>query len=209
MYFKGDLHFLSNFYPAPFKWGGIVWPNAEAAYQASKCSNPADRLQFVAMTNPVQAKRMGRLIKCVDDWDSIKSDVMLSVVHAKFLDPSLRLMLVATGNEYLEEGNNHRDNYWGRCPPGNPNGHNMLGRILMNQRACAKDLTALTDIDITYSLDDFGLIEPKMCSNCMLIDAVYQNGICVQSTYNVEQQLSYVNIKVVKSSTRITGTVST
>lgn len=40
--FRGEYHFLSNFYQHPFEYRGLVYPNAEAAFQAQKCSTDAD-----------------------------------------------------------------------------------------------------------------------------------------------------------------------
>lgn len=37
--FRGEFRFLSNFYQCPFEYGGLIYSNAEAAYQAQKCSN--------------------------------------------------------------------------------------------------------------------------------------------------------------------------
>lgn len=39
--------------------------------------------------------------------------------------------LIATGNAYLEEGNQWGDKFWGTV---NGNGENMLGKILMKER---------------------------------------------------------------------------
>ena len=129
MLFKDKYAFLSNFYPSQVTWGGVVWHNSEAAYQAAKCKNPQDRMQFVNMTSPVQAKRTGRLVECIENWDDIKVDVMLSVVNAKFSVVEMQQLLQTTGNLYLEEGNYHEDNIWGRSPPGNSKGRNLLGAL--------------------------------------------------------------------------------
>lgn len=56
--FRGEYHFLSNFYQHPFPYKGLVYPNAEAAFQAQKCSSDADRIKYTLQKNPVRAKQM-------------------------------------------------------------------------------------------------------------------------------------------------------
>jgi len=53
---------------------------------------------------------------------------MLHVIRAKFSDPELQDMLLATGQQELEEGNWWGDDFWGKCTK---NGQNKLGIILM------------------------------------------------------------------------------
>lgn len=138
--FKGPYWFLSNFYPATFVWDDITWPHSEAAYQAAKTLDRSHRLLFAQMTNPGTSKREGRLVKCRPDWLEVRDRIMLEVVLAKFKqNPKLRRQLIATGDAYLEEGNHHKDNYWGTCPPGSSNGENMLGHILMAVRDKLRD----------------------------------------------------------------------
>ena len=42
--FREEYEFLSNFYPAKMEYEGIIYRNAEAAYQAQKCKFPKDRV---------------------------------------------------------------------------------------------------------------------------------------------------------------------
>jgi ribA/ribD-fused uncharacterized protein len=71
-----------------------------------------------------------------DDWDEVKTKVMLDVVRIKFSNPILRKMLLETGEEELVEGNHWHDNFWGscRCEKCGSSGQNMLGKILMQVR---------------------------------------------------------------------------
>ena len=50
--FDNEYAFLSNFYPCTVN----AYKSAEAAYQAQKCENPADREQFTAMLSLVKDK---------------------------------------------------------------------------------------------------------------------------------------------------------
>lgn len=132
--FKDDYRFLSNFYLAEFVWDGIIWPHSEAAYQAAKTLDRETRLRFSSMA-PVVSKRAGNLIELREDWNDVKVDIMTEIVRSKFSqNPVLREKLLATENALIVEGNQHGDNFWGRCPPNNKSGKNWLGKILMQLR---------------------------------------------------------------------------
>lgn len=133
--FKGDMHFLSNFYPAEFVWNHFLWPNSEAAYQAAKTNDPKVWSEFARQSNPYESKRLGKRLDIRPDWEKVKVKIMRDIVFEKFnQNPELRKKLLATGNAVLEEGNTWRDTFWGICPPGSGNGENHLGKILMDVR---------------------------------------------------------------------------
>lgn len=130
--FRDEYFFLSNFYDAPVTYDGITYLNNEAAFQAQKCTNKNDRKQF-AMLNPSQAKYLGRAVSLREDWEQIKITEMRNIVQAKFeQNPDLAAKLVATGEMYLEEGNDWGDHIWGTV---DGIGANHLDRILMETRA--------------------------------------------------------------------------
>ena len=85
--FRGEFRFLSNFYQCPFEYGGLIYSNAEAAYQAQKCSNDEDKIKYTLIKNPVRAKQMGKKEKLPADWDASAYDIMNSVLHTKFSVP--------------------------------------------------------------------------------------------------------------------------
>lgn len=131
--FRGDYEFLSNFYPAKLLFDGIAYYNAEAAYQAQKCSDPAQRKQFAKLYSD-ESKRFGRSVVVREDWEKIKVDVMQQVVRAKFeQNPRLAEMLLATGDIPLQEGNTWHDVFWG-VDLKTGEGKNHLGQILMQLR---------------------------------------------------------------------------
>lgn len=131
--FRGDYEFLSNFYPAKILFDGIAYYNAEAAYQAQKCADFAQREQFAKLYSD-ESKRFGHSIVVREDWDEIKIDVMKQVVRAKFeQNPRLAEMLLATGDIPLQEGNTWHDVFWG-VDLKTGAGENHLGRILMQLR---------------------------------------------------------------------------
>ena len=136
--FRDKYFFLSNFYPVEIKLDGIVYPNAEAAFQAQKTLDVEERRKFSMLKNPVQAKRLGRKVKLRDDWEEVKLDIMTEVVSQKFLQhPHLIEMLLQTGDEELIEGNKWGDRFWGVCKD---KGENHLGKILMKIRDAYKSI---------------------------------------------------------------------
>lgn len=136
--FRDEYFFLSNFYPVEIKLDGIVYPNAETAFQAQKTLDVEERRKFSMLKEPVQAKRLGRKVKLRDDWEEVKLDIMTEVVSQKFLQhPHLIEMLLQTGDEELVEGNKWGDRFWGVCKG---KGENHLGKILMKIRDVYKSI---------------------------------------------------------------------
>ena len=129
--FEGEYFFLSNFYEIPIIYDGITYRNSEAAFQAQKCINPKDRESFTNL-NPDEAKHKGRSVQLRKDWEQVKISIMTEIVKAKFeQNADIAQKLIATGDSYLEEGNNWGDKVWGTV---NGQGANHLGHILMNVR---------------------------------------------------------------------------
>lgn len=131
--FDGEYEFLSNFYNVPISYGGLVYGNAEAAYQAQKTLSDEERLAFTEY-QAGKAKRMGRKINVRPDWEEVKVSVMREIVSAKFLqNPQLAEWLLATGDSNLIEGNTWHDTFWG-VDLETGEGQNNLGKILMEVR---------------------------------------------------------------------------
>lgn len=129
--FSGEYRFLSNFYDAEVEYDGKTYPSTEHAFQAAKTLNYAERNTICNARTAGQAKKLGRIVKLRDDWESIKYDVMLEVVRKKFKHSDLAEKLLATGSAELIEGNTWNDTIWGVC---NGRGKNWLGHILMQVR---------------------------------------------------------------------------
>ena len=133
--FKGEYGFLSNFYPAPVEFEGILYPTVEHAYQAAKTLDGVTRRAIANLSTPGRAKKMGRELTLRPNWEQIKLAVMLDLLRQKFWG-SKRLYdaLLATGDSILVEGNTWGDDFWGddfRTPRGN----NWLGHLLMVVRS--------------------------------------------------------------------------
>jgi len=129
--FRGKYFFLSNFYPCEIIYKELLYKNAESAFQSAKTLDMNKRKQFCEL-DPYIAKKKGRNIKLRSDWEIVKEIIMKEILIDKFTrNLDLKEKLINTGIEYLMEGNDHRDYYWGVY---NCKGKNRLGYILMEIR---------------------------------------------------------------------------
>jgi len=132
VYFTGAHRFLSNFWPAPVEFEGLIYTTVEHAYVAAKTTDQATREHINQIASAGDVKRYGRKIKMRSDWDGIKLELMGQLVRRKFEHADLAKLLLATGDAELVEGNHWGDRFWGVC---NGHGQNHLGKILMQVRA--------------------------------------------------------------------------
>lgn len=134
--FKGDVFFLSNFYRAEVRMAGLTFPTSEHAFQALKTDDLDQRAWVAAAPTPSIAKKRGRQITLVSDWEQVKVQVMAEVLREKFRDPKLTDRLIATHPKQLVEGNDWHDQFWGNCwcEHCDAPGQNMLGKLLMALR---------------------------------------------------------------------------
>lgn len=129
-----EYGFLSNFYAAPIEVDGSTWPTTEHYYQAQKFSDPSRQAAIREAATPGVAKKLAWLDGTGrrSDWDSVRDDVMLVALRAKFTQhPELQARLLATGDELLVE-HTHLDHYW--ADGGDGSGQNRLGELLMQVR---------------------------------------------------------------------------
>lgn len=136
--FEGKHAFLSNFFRHVTKinYEYENWVTAEHAFQAAKSFSPKDKLAIFECKTPADAKKRGRRVKLRIGWEDSKRGVMLKIIQAKFKNPQLRGLLLATGDAQLIEGNTWGDRYWGVC---DGEGENVLGQILMQVREECKE----------------------------------------------------------------------
>ena len=142
--FTGTHVFLSNFSPSPVTLDdGLRYPTAEHAFQAQKTGDIKERMAILRCRTAGDAKRAGRKVVLVEDWDGTRKRVMSDVVMAKFWqNPELADRLTATGDVLLIEGNYWHDNYWGSCwcpRCSDTPSLNYLGQILMWARAVLRE----------------------------------------------------------------------
>jgi ribA/ribD-fused uncharacterized protein len=146
--FDGRYSFLSNFYPCKIEHQGITYPSVEAFYVAMKCNSnqtfdgvyytPVDFREMIAkIPSPGRVKKIGQRIKVRPDWDSKKLEFMTWAVNEKFKDPTLKEMLIMTGDVEIIEGNWWHDVFWGQCTCEKcaGKGKNKLGKLLMEVRS--------------------------------------------------------------------------
>ena len=130
--FKNQYAFLSNFYPAPITFEGLLYPTSEHLYQALKTEISSEHEFVRSAGTPGESKRRGRRVTVRENWNAIKITVMRKVVLEKFRqNPELEKRLLDTGDALLVESNTWNDTFWGVC---RGKGENYLGLILMNVR---------------------------------------------------------------------------
>ena len=137
--FKGRYKFLSNFYSSCINYHGDVYSTAEHLFQALKTGSKPLRERVRLAKTPTDAKRIGQVVHIRIDWEDIKTKIMYTVVHLKFIqNRRLEKLLFDTGEAELIEGNFWHDNYWGNCicfKCKYIEGKNQLGKILMVVRS--------------------------------------------------------------------------
>ncbi len=129
-----DYRFLSNYHLCSIEYEGLVYPSSENAYMSAKSIDWRVKKLF-QIIDPKEARKLGQIVDLRLDWESIKLNVMQSILDTKFKDSYLKSLLVATGDKYLEETNHWNDKFWGVC---NGVGENNLGKILMSIRSKIK-----------------------------------------------------------------------
>ncbi len=134
--FRKLYGYLSNMAACQVEFDGAIYNSVEHAYQAASTLNLESRAKIQRSGNPVWAKRMGKGVKKREDWAEVKVDVMLGLLRLKFSQVKFRQKLLATGDHFILEGNEHGDNFWGMCrnADGVFKGRNQLGRLLMQVR---------------------------------------------------------------------------
>lgn len=137
-HFRGPYQFCSNFAYFPAELDGERYRTVEHAFAAAKTLDSSMRAEIQSITEPGAARRAGRAVTLRPDWDEIKTSIMHELLTSKFvITPSLRQLLLDTGDDLLIEGNTWGDTTWGRCQRHGSNalvGANRLGRLLMTQR---------------------------------------------------------------------------
>lgn len=136
--FSGEHSWLSNFVMCEVMFDGRLYPTVEHAYVAAKTIIGVERDAVFNCKNAGQAKRLGKTITLRSDWDEIKYTVMLKLLQQKFNQPKFKTLLENTGDQYIVEGNNWGDKYWGAVLAEDDYtylGKNNLGKIIMSIRA--------------------------------------------------------------------------
>ena len=134
--FSGEHAFLSNFSPSyhfisvtdSLFTHVLYFTTLEHAYQAYKCKNNRDIFKILEAKTPGPAKKIGRNVELIENWDIMRISIMKMLLKDKFSNPGLMKKLKETGDALLIEGNTWKDTFWGVC---NGVGENQLGKLLM------------------------------------------------------------------------------
>jgi ribA/ribD-fused uncharacterized protein len=130
----GEYGCFSNFSRHAIHLKGKRWRTSEHYFQAQKFAGQPDEEEIRNAEKPSLAASMGRDRKrpLRRDWESVKENVMLEALRAKFTQhEDLKVILLGTGDAVLVE-NTAKDSYWG--DGGDGSGKNRLGQLLMKVR---------------------------------------------------------------------------
>jgi ribA/ribD-fused uncharacterized protein len=130
---------FSNFAAFAIEVDGKTWPTVEHYFQAQKFAGTEHAEAMRLEPSPMIAARMGRdrSKPLRPDWESVKEEVMLKALLAKFTQHALlRAQLVGTGDAQIVEHTTN-DSYWG--DGGDGSGGNRLGILLMKVRDALRD----------------------------------------------------------------------
>ena len=140
---------FSQWYSAPFTLDGRVFPTAEHYMMFRKATLFGDKetaAQILAAASPSAAKALGRKVQGFVQtvWDEQRLAIVVAGNEAKFGQaPTLRAVLLATGNKVLVEAS-PTDRVWGiglaeddprATNPLEWRGQNLLGFALMIARS--------------------------------------------------------------------------
>ena len=101
--FHGTYHFLSNFYASPITIDDITYSTVEHFFQAQKTFDPAEQDRIIAARTPKKTKQISQRCTLQRVWERIKVKVMEDGLRAKFQEPKLKALLLATGDIHLQE----------------------------------------------------------------------------------------------------------
>jgi len=211
-HFSGRYFFLSNFF---VEEDGMT---LEHRFQAAKARNPDDCQRVLEQKTPGQAKWLGRQIPLLDGWDDVRIDVMRTLLLAKFHEPDLAALLIATGDALLIEGNSWGDNFWGTdtklVHQKSVVGENMLGRLLMEVRDEIRDRVISSENDGTYRAEtSLGIFDVEIVNGKVVTD-LRRYGLCLTGapfatllyvTKKIERLQSDQQVPIIPSTVETSG----
>jgi ribA/ribD-fused uncharacterized protein len=130
--FKGRYRWLSNFYDCEVILRGMKYPSVENAYQSAKSDSVVWKEGCKTISASV-AKKEGRKVTLVPNWDIVRIRVMRNLLNQKFSQDFFKEKLIATGDAVIIEGNYWGDTFWG-VDIDTMAGQNRLGIMIMSIR---------------------------------------------------------------------------
>ena len=131
--FQGEYRWLSNFASVQIEFEGKTYPSVEHAYMSAKSKDDAWKKLCASNISAGQLKQKSYNIIIRADWERIRLDVMRECLGQKFSQNPYKRLLICTGDEHIQEGNNWNDKFWGVCLKTNK-GENTLGKLIMSIR---------------------------------------------------------------------------
>lgn len=132
--FQGEYRWLSNFAPCKIILDDKEYPSVEHAYMSAKSNDEAWKKMCQDKNNIAGTiKKLSKTIKLIENWDTIKFDVMRKCLEQKYNQEPYKSKLKYTKNEFIQEGNMWGDKVWGICLK-TGKGENNLGKIIMEIR---------------------------------------------------------------------------
>lgn len=134
-FYTPEFYVFNNFSAHAIEFEGRLYPTAEHAYQAAKCTDPVGQEAIRRARSPLQAKALANetYISAKDPgWGHRKVAVVEKILRAKLAQhPEAQEALRASGTEEIVE-DSPTDYFWGVGADGS--GLNMLGKLWMKIR---------------------------------------------------------------------------
>ena len=135
----GELGYLANYSNHGFTKNGIFYKTVEHYYQSEKFNDPEIKNKIINADTPKEASNIGRdrSLKRIDDFKSIKNQVMFDGILEKFRQHrDIAYKLIETRNKLIAEATID-EYYWGIGK--DKSGKNVIGDILVGVRKRIKE----------------------------------------------------------------------
>ena len=135
----GELGYLANYSNHGFTKNGVFYKTVEHYYQSEKFSDPEIKKRIIDADTPKEASNIGRdrSLKRIDDFKSIKNQVMFDGILEKFRQHrDIAYKLIETRNKGIAEATVD-EYYWGIGK--DKSGKNVIGDILVRVRERIKE----------------------------------------------------------------------
>ncbi len=132
LFYGGGWNCFSNFSAHQVEYDGTLWPTSEHAFQAAKTLNEDEKNKIKLARSPQEALLLGRSVMLRSDWESVKVDILESILRAKYTQHLAiqEKLFQSQGKELIEAS--PVDSFWGIGPGGT--GENMCGKLWMKIR---------------------------------------------------------------------------
>ena len=145
-FYTPRFYVFNNFSAHAIEFAGKLYPTAEHAYQAAKCTDPLGQEEIRNARSPLEAKEISNgIYRSARDagWDSKKLAVVEAILRAKLAQhQEARDALRDSGEEEIVE-DSPTDYFWGVGADGT--GLNMLGKLWMRLRDEFEHASKLAD----------------------------------------------------------------